>query len=103
MMTWAKTRNHTCFLLAINADIWPFFKHSANPHSSIQSCENYFLQIVTSQLSSTLFNSDEFLKMAELLTFDWVSYIAGHPVPLDIEKLGYSIMAHKHQILLPYY
>ena len=56
------------------------FKLSANPHSSIQSCENYFLQIVFSQLSNALFVLDEFLKMVELLTFDWVSYIAGHPV-----------------------
>ena len=74
-----KNQKSYMFSVGDNTDIWPFFKHSANPHSSIQSCENYFLQIVTSQLSNALFVFEELLKMAELLTFDWVSYIAGHP------------------------
>ena len=35
-------------------------------------------EIVTSQLSNAQFVLEELLKMAELLMFDWVSYIAGH-------------------------
>ena len=79
MMTYTLARNNAFSLFSVFADFCKFFNHSACPHISSKPFETGIPKIVSSQHFKTQFNFEKLPIMNELLTFEWVTLITGHP------------------------